>query len=86
MNDQAMTGVMVLGPTWGAVATLERVLAPPDFAEDANYPATSETYRWLFTTIGRARRGVLWVPGPVDGALAREVRWPHDSATSFLLD
>ena len=88
MNYQAVTGVMALGPTRGAVATLEHVLALPDFAEDAivvvgdldDYPGKRETYRRLFTTLGRARRGVLWAPGPVDGALAREVAWAYETA------
>src|SRR4051794_39348314 len=88
MYDEAITGVMALGPSRGAVATLEHVLALPDFAEDAivivgdldDYPGKRETYRRLFTTLGRARRGVLWAPGPVDGALAREVRWAYESA------
>jgi hypothetical protein len=88
MNDQAITGVMALGPGRGAVATLEHVLALPDFAEDAivvvgdldDYPGKRETYRRLFTTLGRARRGVLWAPGPVDSALAREARWAYESA------
>jgi hypothetical protein len=88
MNDQAITGVMALGPGRGAVATLEHVLALPDFADDAivvvgdldDYPGKRETYRRLFTTLGHARRGVLWAPGPVDGALAREVRTAYESA------
>jgi hypothetical protein len=88
MNDQAITGVMALGPSRGAVATLEHVLALPDFAADAivvvgdldDYPGKRETYRRLFTTLGRARRGVLWAPGLVDGALAREVHWAYESA------
>ena len=88
MNDQAITGVMALGPTRGAVATLEHVLALPDFAEDAivivgdldDYPGKRETYRRLFTTLGRARRGVFWAPGPVDGVLAREVARAYETA------
>jgi hypothetical protein len=85
---EAITGVMALGPTRGAVATLEHVLALPDFAEDAivivgdldDYPGKRETYRRLFTTLGRARRGVLWAPGPLDGALARQVAWAYETA------
>ena len=88
MNDQAITGAMALGPGRGAVATLEHVLELPDFAEDAivivgdldDYPGKRETYRRLFTTLGHARRGVLWAPGPVDGALAREVRRAYEAA------
>ena len=88
MSDHAISGVMALGATRGAVATLEHVLALPDFAADAivvvgdldDYPGKRETYRRLFTTLGRARRGVVWAPGPVDGALAREVRWAYESA------
>ena len=88
MSDHAISGVMALGATRGAVATLEHVLALPDFAADAivvvgdldDYPGKRETYRRLFTTLGRARRGVVWAPGPVDGALAREVRWAYEAA------
>ena len=76
--------MLALAPERGAVETLEEVLALPDLAADMivilgdpdDSPGKREMYRELFSALGRARRAVLWAPGPVDGALAREVRGP----------
>jgi hypothetical protein len=82
MIDQRITGLVALGPMRAATASLQQVLAQPDLAGDlivivgdANRRREKrDTYRSLFSTLGRVHRPALWVPGPADAGLEREVR------------
>jgi hypothetical protein len=82
MIDERITGLVALGPMRAATASLQQVLAQPDLAGDlivivgdANRRREQrDTYRSLFGTLGRVQRPALWVPGPADGGLEREVR------------
>jgi hypothetical protein len=88
MTEQHITGVLALGPGRAALATLEQVLAQSDLRDDMiaivgdadGRREKRDTYRALFSTLGRARRPVLWVPGPVDGRLEPELRRAYDAA------
>jgi hypothetical protein len=76
-----ITGVLALAPGRGAVETLEEVLALPDLSADmiviqgtsGEVLGRRAIYRELFAALGRARRSVLWIPGPVDQQYEREV-------------
>jgi hypothetical protein len=76
-----ITGVLALAPERGAVETLEEVLALPDLSADmiviqgasGDVRGRRAIYRELFAALGRARRTVLWIPGPVDRQYEREV-------------
>jgi hypothetical protein len=76
------TGLVALGPMRAATASLQRVLAQPELAGDlivivgdANRGREKrDAYRAIFSTLGRVHRPALWVPGPADGGLEREVR------------
>jgi hypothetical protein len=91
MNDQPITGAIALEPVRGAVATLEHVLALPDFANDTivivgdldDYRRKRDAYRQIFTVLGRARRGVVWVPALVDRALERDVCRTYELAQAW---
>lgn len=88
MNDQAITGVLALCPGRTAAATLEQVLAQPDLASDLivivgdsrRQRDKRATYRAIFSTLGRVRRPVLWVPEDTESAFEREVRRAYESA------
>jgi hypothetical protein len=88
MTDHPISGMLALGPVRGAVESLEQVLALPELAGDmivivgdeSAAPEKRETYRRIFTALGRARRPVVWIPGRVDGALDREVRRAYEAA------
>jgi hypothetical protein len=80
--------MLALSPARGALESLEQVLAEPDLASDMIVIVGDATvsvgkrdlYRNLFAALGRARRPVLWVPGPVDRALEHEVRRAYETA------
>jgi hypothetical protein len=82
MIDQRISGLVALGPMRAVTASLQQVLAQPDLAGDLIVIVGDEnrqrekrdTYRSLFSTLGRVQRPALWVPGPADGGLEREVR------------
>ncbi|HET6173924.1 MAG TPA: hypothetical protein VFD90_15035 [Gaiellales bacterium] len=80
MNDRAITGVLALCPGRAAAATLEQVLEQPDLANDpvvivgdsSRQRDKRATYRAIFSTLGRVRRPVLWVPECTEFAFERE--------------
>jgi hypothetical protein len=88
MTDRAITGVLALCPGRAAAATLEQVLAQPDLANDlivivgdsSRQRDKRATYRAIFSTLGRVRRPVLWVPEYTESAFEREVRRAYASA------
>lgn len=88
MTDRPITRMLALGPVRGALESLEQVLAQPELATDmivivgdeSASAGKRETYRNLFAALGRARRPVLWVPGPIDRALEHEVRRAYETA------
>jgi hypothetical protein len=80
--------MLALSPVRGARESLEQVLAEPDLASDMIVIVGDETvsagkratYRALFAALGRARRPVLWVPGPIDRALEDDLRRAYETA------
>jgi hypothetical protein len=88
MTDRAITGVLALCPGRAAAATLEQVLAQPDLANDlivivgdsSRQRDKRATYRAIFSTLGRVRRPVLWVPEYTESAFEREVGRAYGSA------
>jgi hypothetical protein len=87
MTDRAITRVIAIAPVRGAADTLDHVFALADFATDLIVVFGDEArsnekrviYRDIFGAIGRARRAVLWMPGPVDWQLAGEVRRAYEA-------
>jgi hypothetical protein len=88
MTDRAITGVLALCPGRAAAATLEQVLAQPDLANDlivivgdsSRQRDKRATYRAIFSTLGRVRRPVLWVPEYTESAFEGEVGRAYASA------
>jgi hypothetical protein len=82
MTERHITGVLALAPGRAAIETLEHVLAERDLRDDViaivgdadARGGKRDTYRALFSTLGRLRRPVLWVPGPVDGRFEPDLR------------
>ena len=88
MADASISGVLALGPVRGAVESLQQLLALPEFATDmivilgdsSESEHKREIYHEIFSLLGRARRPVVWIPGPVDGHLERDVRRAYETA------
>lgn len=88
MTDHPITGMLALGPVRGAIGSLRQVLALHEFDSDtivivgdaSASPQKREAYRNLFAALGRARRSVVWVPGPVDRVLESELRRAYEMA------
>jgi hypothetical protein len=87
-TDPPIPGVLALGPVRGAVESLQQLLALPEFATDmivivgdaSESDHKRETYHEIFSMLGQARRSVVWIPGPVDGPLERDVRRAYETA------
>jgi hypothetical protein len=87
-TDLPISGVLALGPVRGAVESLQQLLAQPEFATDmlvivgdsSESQHKRETYQEIFGMLGRARRSVVWIPGPVDGPLERDIRRAYETA------
>jgi hypothetical protein len=87
-TDPPIAGVLALGPVRGAVESLQQLLALPEFATDmivivgdsSDSDHKRETYHEIFGILGRARRSVVWIPGPVDGQFERDVRRAYETA------
>ena len=88
MIDRAITGALALCPGRAAAATLEEVLAQPDLANDlivivgdsSRRQDKRATYRAIFSTLGRIRRPVLWIPEYTESAFESEIRRAYESA------
>ena len=88
MTERAITGALALCPGRAAAATLEQLLAQPDLANDlivivgdsSRQRDKRATYRAIFSTLGRVRRPVLWVPEHTESAVERDVGRAYESA------
>lgn len=88
MTDRAFRGMLALCPGRGATATLEQVLVQPDLADDLIVIVGDSSRRRdrratrlaIFSTLGRVRRPVLWIPEDTESAFEREVRRAYGAA------